>query len=150
LLWAFFAQCVIDMVIKSLTGGGQIHLTRSCLCLELGDLHSAGEWLEVRLYWQGLAPMREDYTVFVHLTDAAGRVVAQRDSYPLRGNYPTSDWPVGVILADRVEIPIPPDLLPGEYTLKTGMYLLSTLERLPVADEATGEKAVVLGTVIVR
>jgi len=94
--------------------------------------------------------MREDYTVFVHLTDETGKVVAQHDSYPLGGSYATSDWPVDVTLADRVEIPFPPDLPPGEYTLKTVMYLLSTLERLPVAGEATGENAVVLGTVIVK
>ncbi|MBC7250094.1 MAG: hypothetical protein H5T62_07405 [Anaerolineae bacterium] len=110
----------------------------------------AGESLPVTLYWQGLTPMREDYTVFVHLTDAAGQVVAQHDGYPLGGSYPTSDWPVGVTVTDRVEIPLPPDLPPGEYTLKTGMYLLSTLERLPVAGDVTGENAVVLGTVTVK
>ncbi len=106
--------------------------------------------LEVWLYWQGLSPMHEDYTIFVHLTDAAGQVMAQHDGYPLDGSYPTSAWPVGVILADRVEIPIPPDLPPGEYTLKTGMYLLSTLERLPVAGDVSGENAIVLGTVTVK
>jgi len=127
--------------------GGQVRLL-GC-DLPTGPVQ-AGEVLPVTLYWQGLSPMREDYTVFVHLTDAAGKVVAQHDGYPLGGSYPTSDWPVSVTLADRVEVPIPPELPPGEYALKTGMYLLSTLKRLPVAGGASGEDAVVLGTVTVK
>jgi hypothetical protein len=114
------------------------------------DPVGAGEVMPVTLYWQGLSPMRENYTVFVHLTDTAGQVVAQRDGYPLSGTYPTSDWSLDVVLADRVEIPLPPDLPPGEYTLKVGMYLLSTLERLPVAGDVGGESAIVFGTVTVK
>jgi len=130
LLWAFFAQCVIDMVIKSLTGGGQIHLTRSCLCLELGDLHSAGEWLEVWLYWQGLAPMREDYTVFVHLTDETGRVVAQHDGWPQGGAYPFSVCDEGEVVVDEHPLALPTDLPAGSYGLRVGLYLLESGQRL--------------------
>ncbi|MDY7041862.1 MAG: hypothetical protein SVX38_13475, partial [Chloroflexota bacterium] len=119
-------------------------------CDLTADPVGAGEVVPVTLYWRGLSPMREDYTVFVHLTDSAGQAVAQRDGYPLGGGYPTSAWPMGVILADRVEIPLPPDLPSGEYTLKAGMYSLRTLERLPVAGDAGGESAVVLGTVVVK
>jgi len=127
--------------------GGEVRLLG---CDLPADHAEVGEVMPVTLYWQGLSPMHEDYTIFVHLTDTAGQVMAQHDGYPLDGSYPTSAWPVGVILADRVEIPIPPDLPPGEYTLKTGMYLLSTLERLPVAGDVSGENAIVLGVVVVK
>lgn len=38
LLWAFFAQCVTSMVVKSPTVDEQIHLTRGYVYLEMGDL----------------------------------------------------------------------------------------------------------------
>jgi hypothetical protein len=73
-----------------------------------------------------------DYTVFVHLVGAHGQPLAQVDSQPLAGIYPTSFWSVGERLTDPYLLYIPPDLPPGEYELLVGMYLLSTGARLPV------------------
>jgi hypothetical protein len=86
-----------------------------------------------------------DYTVFVHLRNAAGTTVAQRDGQPLEGNYPTSHWQAGETVIDPFSLPVPDDLPPGRYTLLAGLYRLDTLERLTVADDASGENAVVLG-----
>jgi hypothetical protein len=97
-----------------------------------------GESLRLTLYWQARRTMDRDYTVFVHLLDSSGHIVAQRDSPPQAGRYPTSLWDAGEVIADSCEITIPRDIAPGEYPIEVGMYFLPTLERLPVANE-TGQ-----------
>jgi 4-amino-4-deoxy-L-arabinose transferase-like glycosyltransferase len=90
------------------------------------------EDLAVALHWRCLQPPNADYTVFVHLLDADGRVVAQHDSQPKGGAYPTSVWDVGEVVEDVHVLSLPPDLVPGRYWLRVGLYLLETGERLPV------------------
>ncbi|MEW5961372.1 MAG: glycosyltransferase family 39 protein, partial [Chloroflexota bacterium] len=46
--------------------------------------------LQLTLFWQPLAPLSSDYTVFVHLRNAAGATVGQSDRQPLDGAYPTT------------------------------------------------------------
>jgi len=94
----------------------------------------AGETLRLTLYWQVAARLDKDYTVFVHLLDVENRVVGQRDSQPLNGDYPTSFWRAGEIVQDVYEVPIDAQAKPGRHTLEVGMYLLATGERLPVLD----------------
>lgn len=79
--------------------------------------------------------MERDYTVFVHLTNGKGQIVAQQDNQPQGGAYPTSIWDEGEVVKDEYALPLYPDLPPGEYQLRVGMYLLETLERLPLLDE---------------
>jgi hypothetical protein len=106
---------------------------------EVKSIVKAGETLRPRLYWQARAPMAEDYTAFVHLLDEGGRLRAQQDWQPQRGDYPTSLWQRGEVIWDGHEIPLPPDLPAGTYRLVAGMYLLESMERLPVFDE-TGRR----------
>jgi 4-amino-4-deoxy-L-arabinose transferase-like glycosyltransferase len=95
----------------------------------------AGATLPVTLTWECLGPFEDDFTVFVHLVGPDGVPLAQADSQPLGGRYPTSYWDAGERLADPYHIEIPFDLPPGEYELRTGMYLLATGERLPVVGD---------------
>ncbi len=88
--------------------------------------------LEVTLYWRADKPVREDYTVFVQLLDAEGRLVTQHDGQPLQGYLPTGDWSPGDVIPDWHRLPLPSDLPPGFYQLVAGMYLLETMDRLPV------------------
>jgi hypothetical protein len=106
---------------------------------DVDDTVKAGEVLRPRLYWQARAKMDEDYTVFVHLLDGEGNIRAQQDCQPQRGDYPTSQWRRGEVVWDAHELYIPPDLAAGNYQLVAGMYLLETMERLPVLD-ARGER----------
>jgi hypothetical protein len=101
---------------------------------------------QVTLFWTPLAPIPDDYTVFVHVRDAKGAKVAQRDAQPLDGNYPTHQWRAGETVIDPYRIDLPADLPPGEYRIVVGMYRLETLERLPVAGDTSGENAVILAT----
>jgi 4-amino-4-deoxy-L-arabinose transferase-like glycosyltransferase len=89
-----------------------------------------GDSVNITLYWAAQAPVHADYTVFVHLAAPQGPPHAQDDCQPQRGSYPTSFWDVGEVVTDPHTIIIPPDLLPGEYPLVAGMYLLETGERL--------------------
>jgi hypothetical protein len=91
-----------------------------------------GKDLNLKVYWQTEVSLMKDYTIFTQLLDSQGMLVAGRDSQPLGGHLPTSQWPVGEVVTDIVQLPLPANLGPGDYTLITGMYLLETLERLPV------------------
>jgi 4-amino-4-deoxy-L-arabinose transferase-like glycosyltransferase len=101
------------------------------------------------LYWQALRPLPYDYTVFVHVRDGQGHTVAQADHQPLAPIYPPTLWPVGQTVRERSVLTLPSDLAAGEYDVWIGLYRLDTLERVPVADDVSGENAVLLGQVVV-
>jgi 4-amino-4-deoxy-L-arabinose transferase-like glycosyltransferase len=90
--------------------------------------------LNLTLYWRSESPLPIDYTVFVHLHDQAGEIVAQQDQPPLYGAYPTSLWEPGEIIADEIVISLPPDLSPGSYRPVIGLYDFRTAARLNVPD----------------
>ena len=90
--------------------------------------------MAITLYWQVQDSMPQDYTTFIHILDEEGQIVAQDDSQPTDGVYPTSIWDKGEIVADRKEINLPGEALDEELRVFTGVYLLETLERLPVWD----------------
>jgi hypothetical protein len=92
-----------------------------------------GESVEVTLYWQSLAEMDRDYTVFVHLLDENDLVIAQRDTYPGLGTYPTSLWRVGDAFADRYVLTLPPTVFaPCTGRFEVGLYDFASGERLVV------------------
>ncbi|MFN8533904.1 MAG: hypothetical protein U0556_10175 [Dehalococcoidia bacterium] len=78
------------------------------------------------LVWEARRDPERDYTVFVHLLDGSGRLIAQRDSPPRSGGYPTSLWSVGERIADRVPLPD----APGVRTVRVGLYDPATGVRL--------------------
>jgi hypothetical protein len=80
------------------------------------------------LYWQALQALDKDYTVFLHVLGADGKIASQQDSQPLGGQYPTGVWSPGEVVADPYTLPLPP----GEYRLAVGMYDLATMTRLGV------------------
>jgi hypothetical protein len=110
-----------------------------------------GGTLEVTLTWQALTPMEEDYTVFLHVLDAADGIAGQVDAWPVQGTYPTSQWPVGEIIIDPYRIPIAADAAPGAYRLELGWYLLGTMRRLSVlaaGGEAVDDRLLIEGLVV--
>jgi len=96
---------------------------------------TSGGQLPVTITWQGLAEMAEDYTVTVQVLDAADRIVGQVDSWPVQGTFPTSQWTPGETVSDPYIVQVSDDISPGDYRVIVGVYLLATLERLPVVDE---------------
>jgi hypothetical protein len=90
-----------------------------------------GASVELTLFWQALAPLPGDYSVFVHLVDENGIVQAQRDSYPAGGALPTSGWPVGEIVPDRHRLTLPAVLpVPTQLRVDVGLYDFATGRRL--------------------
>jgi hypothetical protein len=111
---------------------------------------SPGEPLGVRLYWQALAPLEADYTVFTQLLGPDGRVWAQQDNQPQGGSFPTSVWPVHETIIDRYNLALAEGAPQGSYRLLVGMYNLADGQRLPIMD-AQGQRlyqdAVVIGPI---
>jgi arabinofuranosyltransferase len=104
------------------------------------DLDLSDE-LELVFYWQSLAGLSADYDVFIHITDDAGRIVAQADRQPLSGLAPTSSWEVGDIIRDPYTISLPPELPPGSYDVMVGFFQRDTGERLPVSAPSARDNA---------
>ena len=92
-----------------------------------------GETADVTVVWQALAPMRDDYSVFVHLVNEEGITIAQTDTMPGGGLRPTSEWSAGETRAERYAVTIPPAAYtPDRGRWAVGLYDHKTGERLPV------------------
>ncbi len=98
-----------------------------------------GEPLPVLLYWRALGKISEDYTVFVHLVNERGEIIAQQDAPPKNGNAPTSSWGVGQLIVDAHVVTIPIDAPAGSiYRLEVGLYDAGTMRRLEIRDLGDG------------
>ncbi len=110
-----------------------------------------GNELRVRLCWEALRPMTEDYTLFVHLLGPDNGIVAARHTWPGNGRYPTSLWEVGRPFCDDLFLRLPPDAeAPMRYLVEAGLFDAEEGRRLE-AFSADG-KAVeppVIGNVVV-
>ncbi len=149
-----------EPVVEAGPGIGQTTLT-----WYLGDLPyerevRPGDMIPLALYWEPLRDLDVDYSVFIHLVDEAGRVVAQRDSSPGNGNWPTSDWgpqagPSEVASGagerwfldpHRLAVPVQA-AAPADCRLLVGVYDHATGDRLLTAQ---GETTYELGKVALK
>jgi len=131
---------LLDHDYEVLTGGYTAGLERGETSVPLkihGPLQPT-DVLLVNVVWQPLQPLSQDYKVFVHLVNPAGNVIAQYDSYPQSGDYPTSQWTPGELIADSYPVIIPSDAPSGPYQIYLGFYDEATLTRLPVPNDAEG------------
>lgn len=87
----------------------------------------------VRLFWHAAGPTPTPLTVFLHLVDGAGRLVAQADGPPAGGALPTDAWLPGEQLLDERRLPLT-GVPPGDYRLLAGLYDPVTGKRVPLAD----------------
>ncbi|MEJ2746523.1 MAG: hypothetical protein P8183_01185 [Anaerolineae bacterium] len=96
--------------------------------------------LSVALDWFVAVQPEQDYTIFFHLLDAQGELVAQLDPFlvTLRdANSPsqfTSDWAAGETIRQIYSLRLPDSVTLGEgqYDLVMGLYDVRTGERLPI------------------
>ncbi len=98
------------------------------------DQARPGGELLLTLFWQAGGPARRPYTVFNHLLDENGALVAQQDNWPVDGSWPPTCWHAGDIIVDSYTIALPEDLQSGPYHLFTGLYDAQTGERLLISD----------------
>lgn len=78
----------------------------------------------ITVYWQALKETDTDYTAFVHVLDENGNILAQHDSQPREGGYPTSLWITGEYVSDTIQIPT------TGRAIALGWYVAETGERL--------------------
>jgi hypothetical protein len=115
-----------SMLQNPVTYGGLLQLTGFSL-----ERSSGGPL--VTLWWKALSSIDTDYTVFAHLLDETGEMVAQSDSMPNRGQSPTSIWRPGDVIRDEHQLPL--DRAPSAGILLIGVYNLDTLLRLPASQD---------------
>ncbi len=118
-----------------------------------GTIRPPGDILPVSLLWETRAPVPQDYTVALFIMTSDGKLIAQRDSYPVNAFDPTQDWRPRSLHRDNHGVQLPAHLPPGEYELWAAVYWWQAPEqRLPVigADgKPLGDHAV-LGTVTIQ
>jgi hypothetical protein len=117
------------------TYGGEIRL----LAYEVGKSEvRSGQEAPITLYWQALAPMQENYAISLLLLGHEHQFLGNYDSFPGRGNYPTTLWTPGQIVKDTFNVRLVNDAYaPVAATIEVGLYRMSDHVRLPVID-ATG------------
>jgi hypothetical protein len=96
----------------------------------------AGDAINLTLYWQPQSDIGESLTLFVHLVDDEGNIVAQVDQIPMRGVRPTTGWAPGEVIADTVQLFVQPETRSGLYHIRVGWYNAVTAERILMRDDA--------------
>ena len=130
--------------------GGAIRLQGISPDLSAITVHP-GDDLALTLHWQAITPTAEAYTLFVHLVDERGTIIAQYDGEPQGGFYPTSFWDPGETLEDRIELSLPADSVPGTYKVVAGLYRWATGDRLgTTGGESAPGDVIQLGVLNVR
>ncbi len=91
--------------------------------------------LPVILQWATNQPLPTDFTVFVHLLNSAGNLVAQNDAYPhWLTVQPTSHWTPDQLILDKHTLQLPENLPSGLYTINVGLYDAQTSKRLTLPE----------------
>ena len=108
-----------------------------------GWRQSGNSPLRLTFDWYATAQPDAAYTLFVHLSDGSGKVVAQADSPPQSGAFPTSWWQAGDAVSDVHAVA---GAAPGRYRLSIGWYSPNTGRRLLLSD---GHDELDLGEIMV-
>jgi hypothetical protein len=86
--------------------------------------------MRISFYWQSLAPVDEDYILFIHLLDSDGQVIAQADAPPTHNVYPSSWWAPGEVMAGTFSLPTTAETV----SLRFGLYQLDSGQRLTIVE----------------
>jgi hypothetical protein len=113
---------------------------------DLNPPENPGEALQLKLYWETLSTVTEDYDVFVHVIDKDGQLVAQAATEPVASLAPTGRWQPGDLIRDPYRVDWPADLPSGISTINVGMYLRQHGARLPAEADQVTENAILLTT----
>ena len=120
---------------------------------DLPDELRTAQPLMFTLYWRASGATDRPHTVFVHLVDRQGQLVAQTDAQPVSGNYPTDLWGDNEVISDTHVLALPIDLSGGDYRVLVGLYSVETGQRLLVLDSEDlpmPDNQISLGTVHYR
>lgn len=108
-----------------------------------------GEEIQVGLIWQALEKPDRSYTRFLHVYSENQGLIAQNDSQPVGGRYPTQCWISGEYIREDISITLGEDSQPGRYQLLLGMYdPENNFERLPTTGSGQTQSVVMLSDLI--
>jgi hypothetical protein len=93
---------------------------------------AAGDTMTLAVDWHVAVAPGRDLTTFVHLGEAGQVPLAQGDSLPLRGFYPTRYWAAGEVIADSYTLLLPAELPAGRYPVWIGLYDPQSFIRVPL------------------
>ena len=96
------------------------------------DAVRVGDVLQLSLFWKALQPIRDRYSVFVHVLDAENHIIGQRDAEPGGGASLTSTWTPGETVVDNYGILVRPGTPSGTYRVELGLYRIDNGQRLVV------------------
>ncbi len=94
------------------------------------DRPAPGQRLVVTWYWRSLAPVEDDYMVFVHLDSTVAPRRFNMDHHPVQGLHPVMAFEPGELVEDVQRVTLPRDYPVGEAKLWVGLFLRD--ERMPV------------------
>ncbi len=125
---------------------GEAAVFADSFVLAASSVETSSEGPVVTLWWAATAAPPAGYTIFVHLLDAAGNLVAQADGAPNDGLSLTTIWQPGDVVRDVHRFP-PGTVLPPGGRVLVGAYRADTGERAAatVAGAALPDNAVELG-----
>lgn len=109
------------------------------LALHAASAMTTPDGVQVDLTWQVTQPLTDSVTVFVHVLDANGQLIAQADGDPIAGTWPFDQWPINLVMRDIRVVNVT-----GAVAVRVGIYSRTTGERLnatapdntPLADNA--------------
>jgi hypothetical protein len=91
-----------------------------------------GDTPELALIWHALGRQNRNWTVFIHLVDAQGQIVAEDNRPPRDDAFPMLQWVAGDWVEDRHPLALPANLAPGEYHIRVGLFFPRTDRRAGV------------------
>jgi len=83
--------------------------------------------LQVSLYWFVDRPPTSTLQVALELRDGEGGMAARVVEPPHFGDPPANEWEAGWVYQDHHNMPLAPDMVPGEYRLHVSLYAPSSL-----------------------
>lgn len=91
-----------------------------------------GEGVRLTLYWRAInrETLDTSYTVFTHILNQEGRLIAQHDGMPADGKRPTTGWVEGEVIVDAHEMEFSDLTYAGKGIIEVGLYDAMTMERV--------------------
>jgi hypothetical protein len=136
-----------DTITLTVSGGGDIPIILGTNLNDQVVLEQAwvsqsrfrpGDTVPVTLRWRCTAPLARSYKVFVHvLSQDTGALAGQDDVIPVNGLRPTTSWAPGDIINDPHQVFLSPEVRPGRYLIRVGLY--DDSGRLPVVDAGSAD-----------
>lgn len=140
MLYVAAPACEAEPVVETVLGDA-LGL-RASLCTPSIRL---GEPVVTQMTWTVRRRSREPLSVFLHVYDASGKLVTQRDGPPRHGLMPFGGELGGGEISEWRGVLLPNDALPGRYSVVVGVYGRASGQRLFTSD---GRDALFLGTVV--